>query len=74
MCWDVLIAPDEATGLFLAEVPDLPGCFSQGETEEQATLNVRDAIILHVQTLRDLGQDVPQPSTHLLRTVDVAVA
>lgn len=72
--YDILVTRDADSGLFLAEVPDLPGCFSQGKTEEQATANVREAITAHVQTLRDLGRDVPQPSSHVLRAVDVAIA
>ena len=74
MHYDILITRDEDAGMFLAEVPDLPGCFSQGETEEQAAANAREAIALHVQTLREMGREIPRPSTHILRTVDVAVA
>ena len=74
MRYDILITRDEDAGLFLAEVPDLPGCFSQGETEELAAANAREAIALHVQTLRELGREIPRPSTHILRAVEVAVA
>jgi len=71
--YDILVTHDAESGLFLTEVPDLPGCFSQGETEQQATANVREVIAVHVQTLRDLGREVPQSSTHVLRAVDVAI-
>ena len=40
---NVIIEPDEA-GYFVAEVPALPGCFSQGETYEQAIENIKEAI------------------------------
>lgn len=39
----VHITQDE-TGYFVAEVPALPGCLSQGKTKEEALLNVREAI------------------------------
>jgi len=39
----VIIEPDEA-GYFVAEVPALPGCLSQGETYEQAIENIKEAI------------------------------
>ena len=39
----VKIEPDEA-GYYVAEVPALPGCFSQGKTYEEAIANVKEAI------------------------------
>ena len=39
----VLIEQDEA-GYFVAEVPALPGCLSQGKTREEALVNVREAV------------------------------
>jgi predicted RNase H-like HicB family nuclease len=40
---DVVVEKDEA-GYFVAEVPALPGCLSQGKTEEEALTNIRDAV------------------------------
>ncbi len=39
----VIIEQDEA-GYYVAEVPALPGCFSQGKTHEEAIANVKEAI------------------------------
>lgn len=39
----VVIEKDES-GYFVAEVPALPGCFSQGKTREEALTNIREAI------------------------------
>jgi predicted RNase H-like HicB family nuclease len=39
----ITIYPDE-DGVFIAECPSLPGCVSQGKTEEEAEENIRDAI------------------------------
>jgi predicted RNase H-like HicB family nuclease len=39
----VIIEKDEA-GYFVAEVPALPGCFSQGKTYDEAIANVKEAI------------------------------
>ena len=49
--YDILVTHDADSGLFLAEVPDLPGCYSQGATVDEATANIREAIALHLQTL-----------------------
>ena len=40
-------------------VPDLPGCFSGGDTFELALQNVEEAIDTHVETLIDDGQPIP---------------
>jgi predicted RNase H-like HicB family nuclease len=39
----VVIEKDES-GYFVAEVPALPGCFSQGKTRKEALTNIREAI------------------------------
>jgi predicted RNase H-like HicB family nuclease len=43
-------------------VPDLPGCFSAGETLEEAISNAREAILLHLDGLLDDKKPVPQPT------------
>ena len=47
------------SGLWVAEVPSLPGCLSQGATKEEAVTNMREAILLHLETLRDHHQPIP---------------
>ena len=64
----VLIEPlsPEDGGGYLATVPDLPGCMSDGETRELAARNVGDAIEAWVEEARALGRVVPAPSRHLV--------
>ena len=57
--------PNEEGGGFLATVPDLPGCTSDGDTAEQAVSNVQDAIVAWIEAARDVGHVVPKPSRHL---------
>jgi predicted RNase H-like HicB family nuclease len=47
-------------------VPDLPGCFSAGDTVEEAFDNAREAIQVHCETLAEKGQDFPavRPMSH----------
>lgn len=45
-----LIYDDEYKG-YVADVPELPGCMSQGKTIETALRNVREAISLYLETL-----------------------
>ena len=56
----ILIEPT-ATG-FSAYSPDHPGCAAAGETRDDVERNMRDAVELHVEGLRELGEPVPAPS------------
>ena len=56
----ILIEKEENDEGYLAYSPTLPGCFSNGETIEEARTNVRDAIQQHVESLLLHGQPVPQ--------------
>ncbi len=57
--------PDEDGGGFLATVPDLPGCTSDGESREAAARNIEDAIACWLEEARALGRDIPQPKPAL---------
>ncbi|RDJ19879.1 type II toxin-antitoxin system HicB family antitoxin [Bosea caraganae] len=54
--------PISEGGGYLASVPDLPGCMSDGETPEEAIANVRDAIACWIEAAKELGRAVPPPS------------
>ena len=47
-------------GGFWVVVPALPGCYSQGETVDEALGNVREAIAVYLDVLRDEGQEAPR--------------
>jgi predicted RNase H-like HicB family nuclease len=44
-------------------VPDLPGSFSAGDTLDEALINARETILLHLEGLLDNGLSFPKPST-----------
>jgi len=54
-----LVYPGE-DGFWVAECPSLPGCVSQGETRDQAIVNIREAIEGYVLALKDDGLPVPE--------------
>ena len=61
----------DADGFFVS-CPALQGCYSQGDTYEEAIENIKDAIKLHlVDRLAD-GEEIPQVSVSL-STVEIAV-
>lgn len=54
----VVVERDE-DGLYIASVPLLQGCYTQGETYEKALENIKDAIKLHIEARQSLGEPVP---------------
>src|SRR5713101_7621513 len=52
----------DGLGGFVAEVPSLPGCRSQGKTISQAVGNIRQAIITYIENLQAQGQPIPEPT------------
>jgi len=54
----VLLRPGE-DGFWIAEVPSLPGAISQGKTRDEALANIREAIDLIEEVLRENGDPIP---------------
>ena len=58
---EYLVIFEEAEKSVGAYVPDLPGCVAVGETRDEAKQLIREAIELHIESLREHGEAVPQP-------------
>jgi predicted RNase H-like HicB family nuclease len=65
----VILERDE-TGMIIAECPAIPGCVSQGRTEDEAIANIREAIVGCLEVRAEEGM----PLTVRTVEVDVAVA
>jgi predicted RNase H-like HicB family nuclease len=52
---------------YLATVPDLPGCMSDGETPEEALKKLQEAIASWIESAKEWKQDIPKPSPPLAR-------
>jgi predicted RNase H-like HicB family nuclease len=66
------IVIEKAEDNYSAYVPDLPGCIATGATIEEVESEIRQAIIFHVEGLREDGLPVP-PGESTVDYVDVAV-
>ncbi|MCL4511162.1 MAG: type II toxin-antitoxin system HicB family antitoxin [Bacteroidetes bacterium] len=62
MKYRVIIQQDE-DGIFVAEVPSLPGCISQGRTRREAVANIQEAIQAYIESLRKHNEPIPPPIT-----------
>jgi predicted RNase H-like HicB family nuclease len=67
----VFLEPDEDGG-YVVVCPSLQGCYSQGETVEEALVNIREAIELCLEDLRERGEPIPDPSNVLIGSVVVS--
>ena len=70
MKYRVLIEQDE-DGVYVAEVPALPGCISQGHTREEAVENIREAIAAYIESLEAHDEPIPPSITEELVEVRV---
>jgi predicted RNase H-like HicB family nuclease len=61
MKFTIAIEPGTKRSAFGVAVPDLPGCFSAGDTVEEAFDNVREAIEAHCEVLSEEDKDIPEP-------------
>lgn len=62
-CYAVVV---EDTGSNLAAyVPDLPGCVATGETEEEVSRLIREAIEIHLEGMAEDGIPIPEPSSRV---------
>lgn len=60
MKYRVIVEQDE-DGVFIAEVPSLPGCISQGETRAESLRSVQEAIAAYIESLTRHDEPVPPP-------------
>ena len=56
-----LVVIEQGPTGFGAYVPDLPGCIAAGESKEEVTVLIHEAIELHIEDMRAQGQAVPVP-------------
>lgn len=68
--YHVVLEPD-ADGGYVAVVPAFPGCYSQGETADEALANAREAILLTIEDMRERGEAIPDPAGELVRRIAV---
>jgi predicted RNase H-like HicB family nuclease len=68
--YTVVLTPEIEDGGYSVSVPALPGCYSQGETVEEALAQIRDAIGLHIWSLEQEGEPIQEDVTPIIRAVE----
>jgi predicted RNase H-like HicB family nuclease len=59
--YEIILYWSEKDKLYIAEVPELPGCNTHGKSRQEALKNADDAIQLWVETAMEFGDPVPKP-------------
>lgn len=68
----VILEPDE-TGGYIVTCPAIPGCYSQGDTIEQALKNIKEAIELCIEDMRANREKIPDTTKELVGSVIVTL-
>ncbi len=69
----VIVIEKTDTG-YSAYVPDLPGCISVGDDKEQIETNIQEAIVFHLEGMKEDGFEIPSPTTEAVTMVIPNVA
>lgn len=64
--YEVIIWWSDEDKVFVAQAPELPGCMAHGDTQEEALIQINEAIQLWVETANELGRPIPQPQGRLV--------
>jgi len=59
--YEIIIFWSNEDQVFVADIPELPGCMAHGNTPESALANIQDAMRLWIDTAREFGDAVPEP-------------
>ena len=65
--YEIIIFWSNDDAVFVAEVPELPGCSAHGDTREAALANIDEAIKLWLDAAREFGRPGPEPKGARLR-------
>lgn len=59
--YEIIIYWSNEDQVYVAEVPELPGCMAHGETQESALKSIQEAMQLWIDTAKEFGDPIPEP-------------
>jgi predicted RNase H-like HicB family nuclease len=65
--YEIIIYWSDEDKVYIAEVPELPGCVAHGTTPESTLSNCGDAMDLWLETAREFGRAIPEPKGRRLQ-------
>ncbi|OJZ19655.1 MAG: hypothetical protein BGP21_02700 [Thiobacillus sp. 65-29] len=64
--YEIIMYWSKEDEVFVAVVPELPGCVAHGDTQEEALSNIKKAMRLWLDTAREFGDSIPEPRGRLM--------
>lgn len=64
--YEIIMFWSAEDSLFIAEVPELPGCMAHGDTQEEALLHAQEAMAAWIEVAQEIGRAVPEPRGRLM--------
>lgn len=64
--YEIIIYWSREDQVFVAEVPELPGCMAHGDSQQEALANANEAIQLWIETAQEFGDPIPEPKEQRL--------
>jgi len=64
--YEIIIHWNDEDNIFVAEVPELPGCMTHGKDYDNALSNIKEAIELWIDTAKKYGDPIPKPKGRLM--------
>ena len=64
--YEIILYWSAEDAVFIAEVPELPGCMAHRDTQEETLANVKEAMHLWIETASEFGDPIPEPRGRLM--------
>ena len=65
--YETIIYWSDEDGVFIGEVPELPGCMAHGDSPDSALAHVKEAMQLWIDTANEFGDPIPTPKGRRLK-------
>ena len=59
--YETILDWSKEDSVYIAEIPELPGCMAHGASQEEALAQVNEAIQLWIETAKEFGDPIPEP-------------
>ena len=69
----IMLEPDEESGGYVVTCPSIPGCYSQGDTIDEAIANIKEAILLCLEDMESQHQEIHDSSKTLVADIVVTL-
>lgn len=64
--YEIILYWSKEDNVFVADVPELPGCIAHGDTQEAALRNIQEAMSGWIEVAQELGETIPEPRGRLM--------